>query len=232
GWFPGQQGPFGQQGFVPTTPQGFGPNTPGGFGTPGTYGPPTPLGTPGYGQGFNGDQYPPAYSVMDPPTPFGFSGAMTTQQGWGQQPQPAYNSNGFANQMNTQAGFVGGSSSFGRQADRGSGSDFWNSAGIAGAGLAGAGLGAGLASTYNSAFGSGGAYGVPTDGFPNPAAAYGGPSMPPAPGKVPKKKGGGNKNKNKDPVTEQPVPGPVPEGWLAMPAGFELPDGIPKGLEV
>ncbi|CAM9768114.1 unnamed protein product [Pylaiella littoralis] len=252
-------GPNTPQGFGPNTPQGFGPNTPGMFDTPGTYGPPTPLGTPGYGQatplGFDNQPYPPAYTVMDPPQ-FGFSGAMTTQgqpfgaqQAWSQQPQQSFNNAGFANQVGPQPGFMGASPGFGTNsaaAQRGArGGNGWNSAGMTGAaGLAAASLGAGLASTYNRAFGDGvgsrsggggGAYdfaaGMP-QGFPNQAAAYGGPGMPPAGGKTKGKKGGGNKNKPAVVVEQPPL---VPEqigGWLHVPAGYELPEGIPKGLEI
>lgn len=248
-----QQAAFGQQGFAPVTPQGFAPNNSAGFGTPGTFGPPTPLGTPGFGQGgpagFNNQAYPPAYSIMDPPQ-FGFSGAMTTQgqpfgvqQGWGQQPQqqiPGFNNAGYANQSFSQPGFVSGSSGYDQSAQRGGGGGGggWGTAGLAAGGLAAAGLGAGLASTYNSAFGNGsggsGSYGFPTgvqQGYHNPAAAYGGPPLPPNPGKQGKKK---DKNKNKAAVvTEQPPAEPATvNGWLHVPAGYELPEGIPKGLEV
>lgn len=221
-----QQQGFGQQGFAPSTPQGFGPNN--NFATPGTFGPPTPQGTPGFGQGapagFNNQAYPPAYSVMDPPQ-YGFSGAMTTQgqpygvqQGWGQQQQQPFAS-GYGQQSHQRGASGGG----------------WGAA--AAGGLAAAGLGAGLASTYNSAFGGGngggGGYGYPTgmqQGY-HPAAAYGGPALPPNPGKQGKKK---NKDKNKSAVvTEQPQAVPMAvNGWLHMPPGYELPDGIPKGLEV
>lgn len=111
---------------------------------------------------------------------------------------------------------------------------------MAGAGLAGAGLGAGLAATYNQGFGGGG-YGyrpMMQPGYGNSAAAYGGPMTLPSLSKGGKgggKGGGGGKgNKGgKTPVTEQPPAGFVPVGgWLALPPGYELPEGIPKGLEV
>ncbi len=230
---------FGQPGFAPTTPQGFGPTAPMGFGTPGTFGPPTPQLTPSFSQpgapaGFNNQAYPPAYSVMDPP--FGFSGAMTTQGqpnwggsqlgGWGgAQQQPQYDSRGFAKEMAPGFGASGGGG--------------WGSAaGMAAGGLAAAGLGAGLASTYNQAFGSGsggsgGPYGFPTGGYTNPGMAYGGPPGPPKGGKGKKKGGGKGKQDKSAVVTEAPPTGPTPlEGWLHVPQGYELPDGIPKGLEV
>ena len=243
--FQQQGGGFGQQGFGPTTPQGFGPNN--NFATPATFGPPTPQSGfgPGAPAGFNNQAYPPAYSVMDPPQ-FGFSGAMTTngqpygvqQAGWGQQQQqqqqiPPFNNGGFV----SQPGFVGGSSGYGQTHQRGnSGGGGWGTA--AAGGLAAAGLGAALGSTYNSAFGSGNGgsagYGFPTgmqQGYHNPAAAYGGPPLPPNPGKQGKKK---NKNKDKSAVvTDQPPAAPAAVGgWLHVPAGYELPEGIPKGLEV
>lgn len=221
----------------PGTPSGFTGQTAPGFHTQSNY---------AGQQGF----FPQSYGTT------GFSGAMTTQgqpsgygaqaqtwQPWGQQTQPTGTGyTGGYSQMATAQGYPSGS-----QSARGSG-DFWQTAGIAGAaGLAGAGLataynqGYGGNSGYGANSGYGGGYGMVPPGFHQaPAGQYGGPMTLPSLGKGGgggggKNKGNSGKNKNKGGVpvvTEQPQGVAPVAGWLHVPPSYELPEGIPKGLEV
>lgn len=248
GGFGQRQGSFGRQGSFSQQQQGFGQQQGYGFDPQQGYGY-DQLG--GYGQqGGYGDPMQ------------GFSGAMTTQGQQGYSPQlaspwsvhqnqwaqnqqqlpvPGF-TNGFASEIVPQPGF---GQSFGQTTPRGQGGSFWPSAGMAGAGLAGA----GLASGYNQGYGGAalGGYGQPGYGYGGQASAYGGPPiLSSMPGKGGSGKGGGGKGgggkggggkgggggKPPGGVTEQPV-GPMPmAGWLHVPPGFDLPEGIPKGLEV
>lgn len=227
--------------------QGGGFNTAAGFSSQ----PGTPSGFPGQAApGFHSQpNYSGQHNFFQQGYGTGFSGAMTTQgqppaygtqswQPWGQQTQPAGTAyTGGYSQMATAQGYPSGS-----QSARGSG-DFWQTAGIAaGAGLAGAGLATAYNQNYGGNSGYSGGYGMVPPGFHQaPSAQYGGPmTLPNLNGKGGggggKNKGGGGKSKNKGGgggvVTEQPQGVAPVAGWLHVPPSYELPEGIPKGLEV
>lgn len=178
-----------------------------------------------FGQGYGGGMA----------TPIQFSPAFSphTQswQPWWQQTHPAgilFFTNSFGTPTATFPGYVSGIS--GSQSARGAG-DFWPTGGAGPAG-------AGQATVFNQGCSKMPQQGTPSEQNGEPVGASSTEGKGEGGGKedgssAGKDEEGGESGKGEGAVTEQPkAVVATATGWFDAPSALELPDGIPKGLEV